>query len=260
MRKLRMRDGAVIDELLSELEALDAPLAEAGDELAIMRSTLAEALAWSRSATAWLIERASVSPDDALAGATVYLDLLGSTLGGALLARSALRSGTPLVRHLATSTPPNGWPACPACSARSPPAPPASPLLTAGRPRIRRRGGRTCSSATSTRTWRSGSRRSAGRRTWRPPAIGTPGAGPTRIPAARYTSPAFADLEHERLWPHVWQIACTVDHVAHPGDVYELRCGWLSVLIVRGDDGELRAFQNACRHRGNSLCEGMSSG
>src|SRR3954468_18605995 len=91
-------------------------------------------------------------------------------------------------------------------------------------------------------------------------AIGTPGPGPTRIPAARYTSPAFAELEHERLWPHVWQIACTVDHVAHPGDVYELRCGWLSVLIVRGDDGELRAFQNACRHRGNSLCEGMSSG
>ncbi len=91
-------------------------------------------------------------------------------------------------------------------------------------------------------------------------AIGTPGPEPTRIPAARYTSPAFAALEHERLWPHVWQIACTIDHVAHPGDVFELRCGWLSVLVVRGDDGELRAFQNACRHRGNSLCEGMSAG
>ncbi len=29
--------------------------------------------------------------------------------------------------------------------------------------------------------------------------------------------------------------------------------------IVRGDDGELRAFQNVCRHRGNSLCSGAGS-
>ena len=32
------------------------------------------------------------------------------------------------------------------------------------------------------------------------------------------------------------------------------------MLVVRGDDGELRAFQNVCRHRGNSLCEGSGSG
>ncbi len=31
------------------------------------------------------------------------------------------------------------------------------------------------------------------------------------------------------------------------------------MLIVRGDDGELRAFQNACRHRGNALCTGVGS-
>src|SRR4029079_8759664 len=67
-------------------------------------------------------------------------------------------------------------------------------------------------------------------------AIGTPGAGPTRIPAARYTDRDFAELEHERLWPHVWQIAGTVDHVAHPGDLLELRSGRLSVLVVRGAD------------------------
>ena len=91
-------------------------------------------------------------------------------------------------------------------------------------------------------------------------AIGTPGPGPTRIPAARYTDPDFAALEARDLWPRVWQIACTVDHVAAPGDLFELRSGRLSILVVRGDDGELRAFQNACRHRGNSLCEGMASG
>ena len=62
------------------------------------------------------------------------------------------------------------------------------------------------------------------------------------------------------MWPKVWQLACMVDHVAEPGDYFEYRCGPYDVLIVRGDDGALRAFQNACRHRGNSLCVGSGSG
>ncbi len=80
------------------------------------------------------------------------------------------------------------------------------------------------------------------------------------IPTSRYTSPDFARLESEKLWPHVWQFACAVDHVADPGDFYEYTNGLLSVLLVRGDDGELRAFQNACRHRGSALCEGSGEG
>ncbi|WP_165618218.1 Rieske 2Fe-2S domain-containing protein, partial [Mycolicibacterium porcinum] len=87
-------------------------------------------------------------------------------------------------------------------------------------------------------------------------ALGDPPARPTLVPAGRYISPSFAQLEVARMWPRVWQQACTVDHVAEPGDYFEYRCGPYSVLIVRGDDGELRAFQNACRHRGNALCTG----
>ena len=82
---------------------------------------------------------------------------------------------------------------------------------------------------------------------------------PTLVPAERYYSAEFARLEVERMWPRVWQLACTVDHVAEPGDYFEYRCGPYSVLIVRDDDGELRAFQNVCRHRGNSLCAGSGS-
>jgi phenylpropionate dioxygenase-like ring-hydroxylating dioxygenase large terminal subunit len=90
-------------------------------------------------------------------------------------------------------------------------------------------------------------------------AIGTPPTSPTLVPADRYRSPEFARLEVERMWPKVWQVACTVDHVAEPGDYFEYRCGPYSVLVVHGDDGELRAFQNVCRHRGNSLCTGAGS-
>lgn len=91
-------------------------------------------------------------------------------------------------------------------------------------------------------------------------AIGTPPPSPTLVPAERYYSPEFAALEVQRMWPKVWQVACMVDHVAEPGDYFEYRCGPYGVLIVRGEDGSLRAFQNACRHRGNSLCVGSGSG
>jgi choline monooxygenase len=90
-------------------------------------------------------------------------------------------------------------------------------------------------------------------------AIGEAPLRPTRVPAARYHSPEFARLETERMWPRVWQLACTVDHVAAPGDFFEYRCGPLSVLVVRDGGGVLRAFQNVCRHRGNSLCHGAGS-
>lgn len=90
------------------------------------------------------------------------------------------------------------------------------------------------------------------------PASGAP--GPTLIPVERYVSADWMALENQRLWPRVWQVACGVDHVSEPGDFYEYRAGWLSILIVRADDGELHAFQNACRHRGNTICQGSGSG
>jgi choline monooxygenase len=83
---------------------------------------------------------------------------------------------------------------------------------------------------------------------------------PTKVSVDRYISAEWAAREGERLWPRVWQIACSVDHVAEPGDFYEYRAGWLSVIVVRDDDGELRGFQNACRHRGNAICQGSGSG
>lgn len=78
-------------------------------------------------------------------------------------------------------------------------------------------------------------------------------AEPFRVPASRYVSPEWAELEHERLWPHTWQLAGTLDHVAGVGDWFEYQVGWISVVVVRAGDGTLRAFQNVCRHRGNAL-------
>jgi choline monooxygenase len=84
-------------------------------------------------------------------------------------------------------------------------------------------------------------------------------ATPVKIPVERYLSPVFFEQEMRDLWPRVWQLACTVDHVANPGDWHEYRIGPISVLIVRGDDGVLRAFQNVCLHRGSELCSGSGA-
>ncbi len=83
--------------------------------------------------------------------------------------------------------------------------------------------------------------------------------GHRRYSVDRYLSQDIADREFSQMWTKVWQLACSTDHVRNPGDYFEHRCGPLSVLIVRGDDHVLRAFQNVCRHRGNLLCQGSGT-
>jgi phenylpropionate dioxygenase-like ring-hydroxylating dioxygenase large terminal subunit len=82
---------------------------------------------------------------------------------------------------------------------------------------------------------------------------------PTRISTDRYTSTAIQEREREAIWLKVWQIAGRADELPEPGDWKEYRILDQSFLIVRGKDGELRGFVNACRHRGNALCEGKGN-
>jgi len=92
------------------------------------------------------------------------------------------------------------------------------------------------------------------------PVTGRERVTAVKLPVSRYISPEFFQRELTDVWPKAWQLACTVDHVAEPGDWFEYRVGHYSVLIVRGDDGVLRAFQNVCMHRGSELCSGSGAG
>lgn len=76
------------------------------------------------------------------------------------------------------------------------------------------------------------------------------------VPKGRYTDPDFARLEHERLFPAVWQMACREEELEGPGAFYEYTIGDQSILVVRQPDGALRAMHNACRHRGMKLIGG----
>ncbi|HWS44523.1 MAG TPA: aromatic ring-hydroxylating dioxygenase subunit alpha [Acidimicrobiia bacterium] len=79
------------------------------------------------------------------------------------------------------------------------------------------------------------------------------------VPKERYTTRAFADLEHERLWPRVWQIACREEELPAPGDFVEYTIGDETIAIVRGAGGALHAFHNACLHRGRRIIEGCGA-
>lgn len=74
-----------------------------------------------------------------------------------------------------------------------------------------------------------------------------------QVPVERYTSQAFHDLEVEKVWNRVWQFACRENDVPEPGDHEIYTIGKRSILVVRGADGVLRAFPNACLHRGRAL-------
>lgn len=77
--------------------------------------------------------------------------------------------------------------------------------------------------------------------------------GDEDVPRTRYTSRSYHRLEVERLWRRVWQFACREEHIPEPGDhiVYEL--AELSFIVMRVSDGTIKAFPNACLHRGRRL-------
>ena len=76
---------------------------------------------------------------------------------------------------------------------------------------------------------------------------------PMRISTDRYISREIAERERDLIWMRVWQVAGRVDEIPQPGDWKEYKLLDQSYVIVRGNDGEIRGFVNACRHRGNKI-------
>lgn len=84
--------------------------------------------------------------------------------------------------------------------------------------------------------------------------------GDADLPFARYTDPAFHEAEIRNLWPKVWQWACREEHIPEPGDYQVYDVGPYSALVIRGEDGVIRSFVNACPHRGMQFADAGTSG
>jgi phenylpropionate dioxygenase-like ring-hydroxylating dioxygenase large terminal subunit len=79
---------------------------------------------------------------------------------------------------------------------------------------------------------------------------------PRHVPRERYMDRSFFELEKERFWPRVWQMACRLEEIPSPGDFVEYEICDQSIIVVRQGDLTVKAFYNACRHRGTELCKG----
>ena len=73
------------------------------------------------------------------------------------------------------------------------------------------------------------------------------------IPKSRYLSRDWHELEKERLWSRVWQFACREEHLPHVGSYIVYDIADQSYLVVRVSDTEIKAYPNACLHRGRLL-------
>lgn len=74
------------------------------------------------------------------------------------------------------------------------------------------------------------------------------------LPGPFYTDPAIFDAEYDRFLKRHWLLAGHVSELPARGDYIVIEVANASVLVVRGQDGELRAMHNVCRHRGARIC------
>jgi choline monooxygenase len=73
------------------------------------------------------------------------------------------------------------------------------------------------------------------------------------IPSRWYTDPRFHEIDREYVFARTWQNVGHVGQAQNAGDFFVATVAQNPIIVVRGKDGELRAFYNVCRHRGGPL-------
>ena len=76
------------------------------------------------------------------------------------------------------------------------------------------------------------------------------------LPGWLYYDPEFFEAEKKAFLRAAPQVVCHESEIAEPGEWRSLEYLGESVIVIRGDDGEVRAFANVCRHRGSRLVDG----
>ncbi len=78
--------------------------------------------------------------------------------------------------------------------------------------------------------------------------------GSMTLPQRYYVSPEILQSEMERIFLRHWICAGRESGIANPGEYFVREVELESVVVVRGRDGNVRAFHNVCRHRGTRIC------
>lgn len=83
-----------------------------------------------------------------------------------------------------------------------------------------------------------------------------PDLGLADLPRERYYSREQHELEVERMWRKVWQMACRVDDIPDVGDTCVYDIAEDSIVVVRVGPDLIKAYYNTCLHRGTALRAG----
>jgi len=79
--------------------------------------------------------------------------------------------------------------------------------------------------------------------------------GARTLPGRYYTVPEVLTEEQDRIFGHRWICIGRDNALAAPGDYVVVEIAGESIIVLRDQSGERRAFYNVCRHRGTRLCE-----
>ncbi len=79
------------------------------------------------------------------------------------------------------------------------------------------------------------------------------------LPARYYYDPEIYEREKEAIFYRSWQFVGHAEKAANPGDYVTFKIHDQNVLIIRGQDGALRAFYNVCSYRAHELLEGAGN-
>jgi phenylpropionate dioxygenase-like ring-hydroxylating dioxygenase large terminal subunit len=82
-----------------------------------------------------------------------------------------------------------------------------------------------------------------------------PYLGSEPLSVDRYLSRDFHELEVEHVWQRTWQAVCRETEVAGAGDTHVYDIARFSIIVCRTEQGALRAYRNACLHRGRQLVD-----
>ncbi|HET9819144.1 MAG TPA: aromatic ring-hydroxylating dioxygenase subunit alpha [Rhodanobacteraceae bacterium] len=81
------------------------------------------------------------------------------------------------------------------------------------------------------------------------------------LPAGFYAGAASAERDRRAVFARGWQLLARADQLADTGDHVVGEIAGVPLLLVRGNDGRLRALHNVCRHRAGplALCDGRGA-
>ena len=83
-------------------------------------------------------------------------------------------------------------------------------------------------------------------------------AGALTLPGRYYADEAIFAAEREAVFAKRWICVGREDEIKDVGDFFLARIAEESVIVLRDDEGKLRAFYNVCRHRGTAICASQS--